>query len=395
MEFTRLPDETDEELLWRLGQQKDEIGTWDQFAEVMNQLTGQDFGESTWRKRFSGMKNVVDKSKTFTVLRNEPEVLTEDEKLRELERKKIQFRDQRNAWNKQNYNSARVEETLEILEQKFSEISRIQFPSLGNTKSIISTDRQLIICLSDLHIGQNYDSLFGKYNSDIARDNLSVFLNKVKEVAKMFEINSAKIVCLGDLISGNIHKTVQITNKENVIQQIKTATEYISSFCYECCGIFNDVMFYNVSGNHSRIDSYSDAIHDERLDDLIGWAVNLTLQHVENFCVRPCSQIDSGIVEINVCGNKFLGVHGDFDPMNKGGVSNLSMGLGYVPYAILRGHEHTPAFAEINGVKVVQAGCLGGSGDQYTVEKRLFGKPSQTMLVCNPSGIECIYNVEF
>ena len=39
---------------------------------------------------------------------------------RELERKKIQFRDERNAWQKQNFIDARVEEKLDLLEEELT-----------------------------------------------------------------------------------------------------------------------------------------------------------------------------------------------------------------------------------------------------------------------------------
>ena len=45
------------------------------------------------------------------------------------------------------------------------------------------------------------------------------------------------------------------------------------------------------------------------------------------------------------------------------------------------------------GHRVVQGGSLAGSGDSHTIEKRLSGKPSQTVCVCNSDGIECVYPV--
>ena len=85
---------------------------------------------------------------------------------------------------------------------------------------------------------------------------------------------------------------------------------------------------------------------------------------------------------------------GDFDSFNKQGVLNLCSMLGFFPYACLYGHMHTPSMDEINGIKMVRSGSIPGSGDNYTIEKRLSGKPSQTVLVCDNSGIKCIYNVE-
>ena len=65
------------------------------------------------------------------------------------------------------------------------------------------------------------------------------------------------------------------------------------------------------------------------------------------------------------------------------------------PYCVLCGHRHFPAMTDVSGIKVVQSGSLGGSGDDYTRQKRLTGKPSQTVLVVNEKGIKAYYPIEF
>ena len=324
---------------------------------------------------------------------NEDEYLRKlEEKKRELERTKIKYRDERNAWQKQNYADSRLEETLSLLEKELVNLGKVNFAEHFTPQ--ITGDREMIIMLSDLHIGQDFDSIFGKYNSEIAESRLSQYLNKVLEIANRHEVKKVHVVGLGDLLSGGIHKTVQITNKENVIEQIKLATEYLSSFCYKLTEYFEAVFFYNVVGNHSRIDKKEDALHDERLDDIIGWAVNLSLSHISNFHYMKHRMIDSGIADLSVCGKFYIAVHGDMDSNTNQGISNLVLALGFIPEAILKGHMHTPSYKEFNGVKMIQGGSLAGSGDSYTLEKRLTGKPSQTTLVCNNNGIECIYNVQ-
>lgn len=89
----------------------------------------------------------------------------------------------------------------------------------------------------------------------------------------------------------------------------------------------------------------------------------------------------------------YIVVHGDNDQFNKQGLLNLCSMIGFFPYACLYGHLHTPSYDEINGVKMVRSGSLCGSGDSYTIEKRLCGDPSQTVLVCSNNGIDYIYNV--
>lgn len=68
--------------------------------------------------------------------------------------------------------------------------------------------------------------------------------------------------------------------------------------------------------------------------------------------------------------------------------------LGFIPYAVLCGHRHYSAMSDFSGVKMIQSGSLVGSGDDYCIEKRLTGKASQTVCICNNKGIECYYPIE-
>ncbi len=403
--YNKLENETELDLLIRIVADKKKNGwTWDQVCDEMNRLTEKNKTESVWRKKWAAINkennNMVDNVKETStqespilfVSSNEETVDAITDEIRRLEIAKIKYRDERNAWNKQNYTGARVEETLDILEKKFEDIRRIHFPVVDNP-IMLTRKKEMIIMLSDLHIGQCFNSNFGDYNSDIAKQRLTQYLVKIKEVADLYHPWKAHIVSLGDQISGSIHKSIAITNKENVIEQVKKATELISSFCLECCKMFEVVSFYSVSGNHSRIDKKEDALHDERLDDIISWAVGLCLKDQNNFHVMEHRKLDSGIVDINIGQKTYIGTHGDFDSFSKSGVSDLTMMLGFLPYAILRGHMHYPAMSEFNGVKMIQSGSLAGSGDDYTIEKRLTSNPSQTMLVCDEHGIDAIYNV--
>lgn len=60
-----------------------------------------------------------------------------NEKIRDLEKEKIKYRDQRNEWSKQNRMEARIEETLNLLEQKIEEIGGNRY-SRSHLMSLIS-----------------------------------------------------------------------------------------------------------------------------------------------------------------------------------------------------------------------------------------------------------------
>lgn len=310
---------------------------------------------------------------------------------RELERAKIQFRDERNAWNKQNYIEARIEENLDRLGDELKSIGKIIYPSLNVCN--ISSNNDMLVILSDLHIGACYSSSFGEYNSDIAQIRLHKLLNEIVEIQKLYNAENCFIVLQGDLISSNIHLSIQVSNREDVITQVKMASEMIAGFCYQVSSHFSNVFLHDVSGNHSRIAPKDQAVHSERLDSLISWSIGNILSYVDNFTVCE-DKPDIGIAEFNIRGKNYVAVHGDMDAFSKTGVYNLSTMLNYIPYAVTFGHRHFPASSEANGIKMVQGGNLGGSGDDYTIEKRLYGQPNQTVMVCSSNGIKARFDID-
>lgn len=392
MEWARLENESEEHLLMRLVAQKEQIGTWDDIARIMNELTGNSYGESRYRKNYSSFQKMYDANlDTLTDFGKYSDSVAEQR--RKLEKAKIQFRDERNAWNKQNYVNARVEKNLDYLEEKLQEIGKVNF-NVQHSPISVNSDNDLIVCLSDLHIGATFSNFFGSYDSDIAKERLNRYLNKVIEIGKRHNSENIYVELLGDQISGGLHPSIKVSDRENVIDQVKLASEYITSFCVELSQNFKHIYITGISGNHSRLCmKKEDAIKDERLDDLITWIVNQMTKHIANIDVFE-NHIDTGISYITVRNKVYLGVHGDSDYMTDNGISRLITAIGEIPYAILGGHRHTPAYKEFNNIKYIQSAALCSTGDDYTISKRLYGKANQTVLVCNDKGIECIYNVE-
>lgn len=390
MVFKRLENESDEELIYRICSQKDQIGTWEQVKDILNELTGNDYGESTFRKRYQAFDKMI-KANQGKFYDGSAMIEELKEQRRALEREKVKFRDERRAWNKQNYIDSRVEEKLDILEEELLSIGRTLYEPHDVTE--INSDNDMLVILSDFHIGATYSSLTGEYNVNIARERLQKLLEEIIKIQKRHNSEKCYISLQGDLISGNIHKSIQVTNAEDVIDQIKIATELVIGFAYEVSKYFTNVYISSVSGNHSRIDKKEEAIHSERLDNIIIWATGLALNGVNNihFLKR---NLDNGIYDLNIRGKSYIAVHGDYDSFNKTGVANLSMMLGYVPYAITFGHLHTCAVDEAHGVKMIRGGSLGGSGDDYTLEKRLVGKASQMVCICDKNGVVCYYPIE-
>lgn len=393
MTYKRYENETDEELIYRVCSDHALIGTWQQVADILNKLLDCDYGESTYRKKYAAFQKMFEANRSKLI--DNAELLGEvKEEERRLERERIRYRDERHAWNKQNYIDARVTNKLDLLEDALKEIGRHEFPRSNDNIVVFDANRAVVVMLSDLHIGATFDTYFGHYDVDVAEDRLQELFAEVVKIAKRHAANVCYVLMNGDDISGNIHRSIQVSNRENVIDQIKIATELVANFCYELSQEFNMVRLAGVSGNHSRIDRKEDALKDERLDRLIPWAVGLTLGDVPNFEVIDDANIDSTIAIVDICGKEYVLVHGDHDSFTKTGVQSLVTMIGSVPYAVLFGHLHTPAVDECNGIKMIRGGSLAGSGDDFTIQKRLGGDPSQMVFVADANGVEAYYPIK-
>ena len=315
--------------------------------------------------------------------------------MREIKKEKIKLRDERTESNRGIRIEARVEDKLDYFEKIIANQGKIDYEPLKPAeRELIKTksDNDLVIMLSDLHIGQTFASAWGRYNLEVAKDRMNQYLNKIIEIKDRHNSENCFVTLQGDMISNSIHKTIAITNRENVIEQVISASEIITAFLAELSKIFNNVTVASVVGNHSRIDKKEDALKDERLDTLIEWYAKSKLENFENIeFIEPYDNTFNCFVVRN---KHYFVVHGDYDKFDMAGVAKLSMMAGYFPYCILFGHRHFPATTEINGIKLVQSGSFPGAGDDHTIELRLSGRPSQTVLVCNEDGIECNYTVE-
>ena len=364
------------------------------YEELSETLFGEGncYNENEVRKRMYGMKRMIELYEKNDAPSPDGQLTKINNAKRELEQAKVQFRDERNAWNKQNAIDARVSQKLDYLEQVLRENGENRY-QVNPMASLDSSGKDLLIVLSDLHIGQTFNSEFGKYNTDIAKDRMGQYLNKAIAIGLQNKCENCYVSILGDLISGSIHKSIQVTNRENVITQVKIAAQLISDFVYELSQYFNHIVINNVSGNHSRIERKEDALHDERLDDLIGWIVDNSTCHLPNVEFKR-NNLDIGIGELEIRGKIYTEVHGDYDTFTSSGAAKLCMMIKKIPYAILFGHLHHCSVDEENGIKMIRGGSLAGAGDAYTIEKRLGGEPSQMVCVCSENGIESYHIVE-
>ena len=373
------------------------VPAWSEYEELSERLFGDGscFSATEVRKRMYGMKAVID-----AIEREGEDAIRSTDRMSELDRKKIElqaerqkFYDQRNAFNKLVRERSRQEELNEILVKSIQEgdLPRLdyEFDPYG---VVTQSDNDLLVSLNDIHYGATVENYWNTYNSDICREMMCRYLDRIIQIARTHSSQNCIIWANGDEISGNIHKSITVTNKENVIEQIKGVSELIAEFIAELSKHFVTVTFVSVAGNHSRLDPNKDnALVSERLDDLIEWYLAARLQSFENVIIGGGEKVDETMYLIDVRGKTYCGVHGDFDG-SPSKIQALQTMARKPLYAVLSGHLHHCKIDDVQGIRTIMAGSFLGM-DDYCVQKRIYGRPEQMVCVCDETGVRCSYNV--
>lgn len=366
------------------------------YTELAEALYGQPYAPDVARRMVYGSKRTLDALETDVKngAVDMSELASLDAKRIELLKERQKFFDQRNAFNKLIRERSRQEELNEILVEA---VRNGNLPRLAYEPCHIEpSDNDLLVSLNDIHYGADVDNHWNTYNSNVCREMMCRYLDKVIAIGETHGSENCIVWSNGDAISGNIHQSIAITNKENVIEQIKGVSELIAEFIAELSKHFKSVVFVSVAGNHSRITpNKDDALLSERLDDLVEWYLGARLQNFENVTIGAAEggsvKIDSTMYLINIRGKTYCGVHGDFD----GSASKVQalQTMARTPlYAVLSGHLHHNKMDEVQGVKTIMAGSFLGM-DDYCVQKRIYGKAEQMVCVCDADGVRCSYSV--
>lgn len=291
------------------------------------------------------------------------------------------------------------EETLKEIANKSVAYIAEKFPFCKESSyksNFVDTNREGILLLSDWHYGIEINEFNNTYNKNVCVQRLSTLLDYVTHYIVQNKLQKLHIVNMGDLIAGRIHLPLRINSQEDVISQIIAVSELLAQFI-ESLRRFTEVTYQDCLDNHSRLEpNKKESIQLESLQRITSWylkerSVNDkdSFKHSVTF---NDNEFDDGIINFNCLGHQVGAVHGDLDSPSKV-VSNISLFTRKQYDLICTAHYHHHSEDEVNMVDVISNGSLMGT-DSYAKEKRLSAKPSQTLIVANPSNVrEIVYKI--
>lgn len=359
------------------------------YSDLSEILYGRRYAEDVARRMIYGSRRTLELLEEDALSAGAENDDGIDSKIYDFKKERQKLFDERAALNTKIRDRARQEEVNEIIERV---IQSGDLPLLEyDPYPYGDEDNDLLISLNDMHYGIDVHNAWNTYNPEICKEMLNTYLDAIVKISETHGSENCYVYNNGDTISGNIHKTLQLANKENAVKQVMGASELISDFLAALGNRFAKVTYVSVAGNHSRLSSKEESPIDERLDDIVPWYLKARLAQFPNIDIDGCEKIDSTMYLLDVRGKTYCGVHGDFDD-SETNILRLQTMAGVPLYGVLLGHKHRNAVGAVQGIKTIRAGSFVGV-DNFCISKRLLGRPEQLVCVCDKHGIVCHYDV--
>lgn len=389
MEFKKFENESIDELTFRICSMKDQIGSWNDVAKILNELTGNDYCESAYRKKYQAFQKIFTANQAkFT---DSEKLLNEikEERIR-LEKEKIQFRDERNEYKKLIREEARKESYVDLVKRVIQEHVPKE-EKYEHDFNIENNGNDLIIHCTDIHAGIHIDNFFNKYNTNVLAYRFAVYTDEIKKIQKRHKSQNAYVI-IGEIISGLIHENLRCENNQNLIEQFLTVSDVLTTFIKSLSETFETVHVYVTPGNHSRINAKKEqSLKGENFDHLLIPLLSARLQNNSHVEFHE-NKIEESIAMFSVRGNAVFSSHGDKDSAANV-VQKFALLFNMIPDLIYLGHRHRNAMSTVYNTKVIESGCVSGS-DNYSLDLRLHTSPEQTVSVIDDNGLVCLYDIQ-
>ena len=311
--------------------------------------------------------------------------------LQELKKERIRLSDERAALNRRLRNEARKESMHDLI----TECAQSLKTDDNQIKPVCveeEFENAAILTLSDFHFGLEINEFNNVYNADVFYQRLNKILGKTIEYIQLNKVRTLYVLGLGDYMSGIIHTTTRIENRENIVQQVIKVSEALSQMLTELSK-FVEIYYYDVTDNHGRVfPNKDDWENEDNFSLFVRWYLDARFKDNEYIHIMQNTYSNEiGVVEI--FGRNYAFTHGHRDKISNI-VQNLSLMTKKFYDAIFMAHCHHYEANEIHGTYVYMNGTLSGT-DMYANNERKTSNPSQNLFILNSNdGIECQYLIK-
>ena len=316
----------------------------------------------------------------------------------QIQKERERQKDERRAYTNLVKSQARWEQILETLEIGLREADTSKF--LENVMTYeVEEENEAVLMLSDTHIGMTINNALNVYNKEVCIKRFNKLVEQVLKNCKKNSVKRLNVIIAGDIIEGIINTSGRVTQNENVVEQIFTASELVTETLVRLSLSIPQIRVWNTNGNHARMSKDTkESLNGESFETIIYEYVKMRIEILKqrdkigwNIKFNENDYPDIAVVEIENCDKLVVASHGTKDRTIKNNLSRINQFLDIKADYYLMGHVHHSAH-EYN---CYTNGCLSGS-NEYAQNLRYNNEPMQIMLIFfeNSSTVLCEMNLK-
>lgn len=304
--YKRFENETDEELIYRICEDKEQIGSWQNVANIINKLTGNDFGESTYRKKYQAFKKMLEA--------NQSKFVDSEAQLKEIEIQKRELQKERNklyATKTEYSRQIRQQSRFELFyENVANEISLYDVPNFRYIDTL-NQKNEYILSIADIHAGANFVIETNDYSFEEITKRFEKLYTDVVNFVLDKNISNLKVLCMGDDIQGILRLSDLQLNESSVVKATVFVAKTIARFLNDLSEYCFIDYYHCPTSNHSQtrpLGTKASEIASEDVEYVICNYIKDVL--VNNSRIIPHMNFGYEYIEIPIFDFKTIAMHG-------------------------------------------------------------------------------------
>jgi len=264
------------------------------------------------------------------------------------------------------------------------------------------------LILSDAHIGHHHSleetGGLSEYNIDVFKERVEHLKEATTEIverhSQIYNLPNLHLFCLGDMVAGmnQVGNWSPTYINTPILDQVFIGFDAISDMIYYWLGLFEEVNFYGLGGNHGR------CANKGAEKEYVNWDVVMYKFLEARFKDNPRVKFNVPLtwwIMTEIRNHKFLLIHGDdvrggtYPILQIEKAESKIMGLTRdIPNYTLAAHFHTASELTTNHGRVIINGSFLGS-DVYSLKSLQKGsKPEQKIFgIHDKQGMTWTYNL--
>lgn len=345
--YKRFENETDEELIYRICSDKDQIGTWQDVANVINKLTGDDFGESTYRKKFQSFQKMLTANQS-KFADSDTQIKEIEIKTKELEKAKVKLQTEKLEYARWIREEARDELIIEKICEAISTLPPLNVPGYITTGK---NNRAYALVFGDEHYGAEFeikglfDEVINAYSPERFEERMWDLFNQTVEIIKKENINALNIFSMGDFSDGCLRVSQLMKLRYGVVDGTIKYADFISNWLNELSK-YSKIKFQMTNGNHTELRMLGQpkgTFTEDNMGKVVSEFIKVRLKDNKNFIYI---ENPTGYIYAKLACYTILGIHGEVKNMGNA-IKDFSKIYNVPIDYLLAGHLHHSRTEEV------------------------------------------------